>query len=187
MAPKISVQLFLLQYFDCIVVQRGGICVCVCVLLLFLLCVLSLCVSGSVRVLDQTYFNQVRGEPSLSHLKSEASALTAGSCQTQRTDHTGLYRWTDTGHSDQLVPVPTNSSGSTGGALLILSDLLFLLFHFHRELGRPSREKILSPRASTMSFSADSSVTLKKCFSSGSLAMNLISLRKVSGLIPRRL
>lgn len=44
-----------------------------------------------------------------------------------------------------------------------------------------------SPSASTISFSADSSVTLKKCLSSGSLAIYLISLRKASGLIPRRL
>lgn len=51
----------------------------------------------------------------------------------------------------------------------------------------PSRLKILSPSASTMSFSAASSVTLKKCLSSGSLAMYLISFRKVSGLIPLRL
>lgn len=51
----------------------------------------------------------------------------------------------------------------------------------------PSKLKMRSPSASTISFSAASSVTLKKCLSSGSLAMYLISLRKASGLIPLRL
>lgn len=82
--------------------------------------------------------------------------------------------------------MPGGAWGGGGDTLLLQMWLQLFTLPPRLQAPSPSRLKILSPSASTMSFSAASSVTLKKYFSSGSLAMNLISRMKSSGSCCRR-
>lgn len=105
----------------------------------------------------------------------------------------------DGGRSQSGTSPARRSSRCTRGCLgwgkeMVFLQMWFQLFFLQPSLcsrprsgpTSPSRLKMRSPKASTMSLRAASSVTLKKYFSSGSLAMYLISRMKSSGSCCRR-